>query len=333
MQFLRPGLITQSLVPWLVLAVCAFWSLRSLVRVRRRLAIAPTRETSRPSSIARRGLRLALGLAAIACIIVALARPVVVRDRFVPDRQILDAVVLLDTSPSMRAQDIYPSRIARATEVIGSFIRRKLPEDRFGLVSFSQNALVLSYLTADPDNLEFYMEYLRRLGTVQYGTNIGGALKNAMVVLTRQTEIEPDMAGHKTVFILVSDGEDYGDELKAAVVEVVKRNIPVYSIGIGSRNGALIPIGEENGEMKYLTGKNGEPLVTAFDETTLRQVAGESGGKYYRAQTGAELSKAFEDIFLRAREIRGYRRVRESIEQYRGFLAAALGLALLKGIL
>ena len=141
------------------------------------------------------------------------------------------------------------------------------------------------------------------------------------------------MPDHKKIFVLLSDGEDFGDELKAAVQEVVHRNIPVYCVGIGSSVGALIPIGEEGGAMKYLLGRNDQPLLATFDESTLRQVADQSGGQYYRAQTATDLAKAFSDIFLKTREIRGYRRVRETEEHYRDFLVAAFGFLLLRVML
>src|SRR5882757_3576085 len=103
-----------------------------------------------------------------------------------------------------------------------------------------------------------------------------------MVVLTRQAEIEPAMRKNKPVFILLSDGEDHGEELKFAMDEVIRRRITVYCVGIGSRTGSFIPIGEENGEVKYLAGKNGQPILTSFDEGSLRQIAERSGGNYYR---------------------------------------------------
>jgi Ca-activated chloride channel family protein len=332
MRFLLPEFLNLF---WALGAFAAWgvFSLRSLASVRLRIGTAHCAITSRPSTISRRSFHFLAGLLVLSCLIISLARPQFVLERRVPDRTIFDTVILLDTSPSMRAQDIYPSRLAKATQIIGDFIRKKLPEDRFGLVSFSQNSLVLSYLTADPNNLEFYMDYLRQQGMLQYGTNIGGALKSAMVVLARQTEIEPQMRDHKKVFVLLSDGEDYGEELKAALQEVIRRNIPVYCVGIGSRTGALIPIGEEGGKITYLLGRNDQPLITTFDESTLRQVAERSGGHFYRAQTAADLAKAFDDIFLKAREIRGYRRVREAEEHYKDFLVAAFGFFLLRVML
>jgi Ca-activated chloride channel family protein len=260
----------------------------------------------------------------------ALARPQTVSERSLSEMRRMDVVLLLDTSPSMQARDITPSRLARATDVVSEFIQKKLPEDRFGLVSFADSSLVLSYLTNDPNNVVFYMEYLREQGVLQYGTNIGGALKNGLQVLDRQQELDPDSKNNKKVFILLSDGEDHGEELDAAIKETAHRQIPVYCIGIGSQAGAYIPIGEQDGKTIYLLGKGDRPVLTTFDEAALRRIAGSTGGQFYRAHNGAEMSQAFSDIFLKTREIQGFRRVREPRERYRDLLAAAFGFFLLR---
>jgi Ca-activated chloride channel family protein len=328
MRFLRPEYLNLG---WALLAM-AVWcscSLYALRKARRRLGGVLDSLASRPSSLWRRGLQLGLRLAVLACLILALARPQTMRIRQIPQLQRLDAVILLDTSPSMQARDIEPSRLFRATEVIGTFVQKKLPDDRIGLISFADNSLVLSYLTGDPKNLLFYMDYLRERNVLQYGTNIGGALKSAMVVFGRQAETEADVRKHKNVVIVVSDGEDHGEELKAELRELTERGIPAYCVGIGSHEGSLIPVGEVNGREQYLTGDNGQPILTTFDESTLQDIAARSGGRYYPARTGVEMDQAFIDIFVRAREIEGYRQVSESRERYRELLAAALVLFLL----
>jgi Ca-activated chloride channel homolog len=329
MSFLRPEYLNLG---WalLALAIWCGYALHALQEARRRLGGALYSLTSRPSSLLRRGAQMVTGLAVLGCLILALARPQIVRSRQVAQLRRMDALILIDMSPSMRARDIQPSRLARATEVIGAFVQRKMPDDRIGLISFANNSLVLSYLTRDPKNLLFYMDYLREQTALQYGTNIGGALKSAMSVLSRQAESEAGMGKNKKVLILVSDGEDHGEELKAELRELIERHIPAYCVGIGSSEGSLIPIGEQNGQTQYLTGANGEPIQTIFDESTLREVADRSGGRYYRAQTGTEMSQAFGDIFVKAREIAGYQEVSELHEKYRELLAAAFVLFLIK---
>ncbi len=328
-DFLQPENLYAA---WLLLplAIVLAWALRALYRARRRLGGAGLSHTSRPTSLLRRFLQSAAALAVAACLVLALARPQTVSERRVAEMRRMDIVVLLDMSPSMRARDIAPSRLYEATEVIDEFIQKKLPEDRFGLVSFADNALVLSYLTADPSNMMFYLDYLRKDTGLQYGTNIGGALRSGIQVVSRQQEIEPQAAKNKRVFVLLSDGEDQGEELEDQIAQTVQRNIPVYCVGIGSREGAYIPIGERDGKTEYLTGKEGRRILTTFNEETLRRVAEKTGGRYYRARTGMEMSQAFADIFLKTREVESYHRVREPRERYPVLLAAAFGLFLLR---
>jgi Ca-activated chloride channel family protein len=332
MSFLRPENLNFG---WALLAM-TIWCGRALIalrKARRQLGGAPYSLASRPSSLLRRGIQMALGLGVLGCLIIALARPQTVQNRQIAQLRRIDAVILLDTSPSMRAEDIRPSRLFRATEVIGAFVQKKLQGDRIGLVSFADNSLVLSYLTGDPKNLLFYADYLREQNALQYGTNIGGALKSAMAVLTQQTEGEPAMRQNKQVLILLSDGEDHGEELKAELRVLVERHLPVYCVGIGSREGALIPVGLRGGEKRYLTDADGQPMLTTFDESTLQDIAERTGGRYYRAQTGMEMNHAFDDIFVRSREVTGYREESESHERYREWLAAALIVFLVRVVI
>ena len=96
----------------------------------------------------------------------------------VEERAGVDAVIVLDLSFSMLAEDIVPTRLQKAKDVIRDFIIRKRPEDRIALVSFSETSLILSYLTRDPENLLFYLDYMEP----NYGTNIGRALKSGLRV-------------------------------------------------------------------------------------------------------------------------------------------------------
>ena len=332
MTFLHPEYLKLS---WALLAagVWCGWGLVSLARARKQLGGALFSLVSRPSSLLRRGFRAALGLASMAALILALGRPITTHTLLVPQLRPIDAIILLDTSPSMRAEDIRPSRLFRATEVIATFVQKKMPGDRIGLISFANNSLVLSYPTADPKNLLFYTDYLREQTALQYGTNIGGAMKSAMTMFTRQAEVDPGVIRNKKVLILISDGEDHGEELKAELREAVERRIPMYAVGIGSREGALIPISEENGQKKFLLGTNGRPILTTFDESTLEELAERSGGRYYRAHTGLEMDQAFSDIFVKARDIGGYRRITESRERYLQALGLGLVLFLMRVVI
>ena len=213
-------------------------------------------------------------------------------------------------------------------DVIASFSRKMLPHDRIGLVSFSSSSLILSYLTEDPHNIFYYLDYLRDETTVSLGTNIGQALRHGLAILTRELEVNPQASLHKRVFILVSDGEDHGKEIESAVEEVKRLGIKVHTIGIGSKGGAPIPVAWENGSVSYLEDQEGNIILTSFDETTLRWIAEETGANAYRSFTGRELEGKFAEIARKEREIEGFKRVTEYKDVYQEFLLVALGIFL-----
>ncbi len=96
----------------------------------------------------------------------------------------------MDASPSMNTQDVWPSRIERAKEVIHQFVQRETEVVRFGLVSFSESSVILSYLTSDPQNLLFYLDFLRPDRRILYGTDIGVALSSGLQVLEKHEQRE-----------------------------------------------------------------------------------------------------------------------------------------------
>jgi Ca-activated chloride channel family protein len=261
-------------------------------------------------------------------IILALAHPQRIQERKVPQPGVLDIVFLLDTSPSMRARDIQPSRLERALDVIGAFSRTKLQHDRVGLVSFAGNSMIISYLTEDSNNILYYLDYLKDDTTVNHGTNIGRGLRNGLTVITKETEVSPETARNKKVFVLLSDGEDNSSELDAALGEVRKQSVKVHAIGIGSREGAPIPIGSERGRPVYLEDDKGNKIVTRFEEKTLRWIAEQTGGKFYRTISGYELDKTFSEIALKEREITGFKNTLEYEDFYHQLLLAAAGIFL-----
>jgi Ca-activated chloride channel family protein len=244
----------------------------------------------------------------------------------------MDVVILLDNSASMRAEDVPPSRLERALEIVGRFARNKPSQDRVGLVSFASGSLILSYLTEDTSNILYYLNYLKDDASFNPGTNIGRAIQNGFAILSRDAELYPQVARKKRIFILISDGEDHGDELENAVREATRQGIRIHTIGIGSLEGAPFPIGRENGMVRYAEDAKGNKVLTRFDERSLRWIADTTGGSTHRSFTGQELEGFFEGIVRQERKIEGFKKVVEYEDTYRGFLLAAFGL-LLAGML
>jgi Ca-activated chloride channel family protein len=145
-----------------------------------------------------------------------------------------------------------------------------------------------------------------------------------MAILHKEAEVDPKTSRHKKVFVLISDGEDHGALLESGLQMVKEERVPVHTIGIGSEEGAPIPISEENGVIEYLEDDGGNQIVTRFNEKTLRMIAEQSGGRFYRAFTGQELEGIFNNISVREREIEGFKKVVFYEDLYQGFLFGAL---------
>ena len=328
MKFLYPDYLKLF---YLLLAVLPCWLYFLHLKRRARKELGVGRALARIShfaSLRKELVRMVLINLVMATLVVALAHPQWVQEQKIPQPGAMDVVFLLDTSPSMRAEDIQPSRLARALDVMGSFVRNKLAQDRIGLVAFAGNSMIVSYLTEDANNILYYVDYLRNDATINHGTNIGRGLRNGLTVVKKETEVLPETARHKKVFILLSDGEDNSTELNAAIAEVKEQAIKVHTIGVGSREGAPIPIGQERGRPIYLEDEKGNRIISRFDEHNLNWIAETTGGKFYRSFSGLELERSFADIVLKEREITGFKKIVEYQDFHHPVLLAAAGILL-----
>jgi len=325
MRFLRPDLAQWSLVIPLLLASCALhWRLRRTFD--RRAAIdrrfAPL---SRRTTVRRDAAVFAAVALAASAVVFALMRPQMLLAHRVPDYERQDLIVMLDRSVSMRARDIRPSRFSRAILELRNLLRHK-PEgiDRIGLVGFADSSLVLSYLTGDVESVLFYLDWLDADTPALFGTNIGAALKSAMDVAKK------DDRPTRKRFLLVSDGEDHGTELRAALDMLRADGTRVDCIGIGTDAPVPIPLTASDDEDSYLRDDAGRRVTTTFDEATLAGVAAATGGRYVRSTSGTELARAIVDVVKGDRRILGWRSATEYRDLYpMGLTVAAAAAAVL----
>lgn len=323
MRFLRPDLLSW----WLVLpVVAACWALHARLRrgFRRRTAIDPRfASLSRRSGWPRDAAVLAFGAIAASAIVFALMRPQILLAARVPDYERQDLIVMLDRSVSMRARDLTPSRFARATRELRTLLRNK-PEgiDRIGLVGFADSSVILSYLTDDVESLLFYLDWLDGDSTIFFGTNVGAALTSA-----REVARKDDRPNRKR-FLLVSDGEDNGNELDAMLAAFRRDGYRVDCIGIGSDDPVPIPLAAADSEESYLRDDAGRRVTTTFSEATLRRVASATGGLSLRSTTGDELARAIPEAVRGDRRILGWR----ASTEYRDVYPYALGAAALAAV-
>ncbi len=195
-------------------------------------------------------------------------------------REGVDIVVALDVSRSMLAQDVSPNRLERAKLAVNRLINQ-LNGDRFALVVFAGNAHTRIPLTADHQAANMLLRSVNTQSVSVQGTNIGLALERAIASF-------PDEERRSRAIILVSDGESHeGDPLRIAQL-AAEKGIIIHTVGIGSREGAPIPV-MENGTLRgFLRDNQGNTVITRYDEDLMRQLAAATGGMF-RHGTGADL--------------------------------------------
>ena len=205
-------------------------------------------------------------------------------------REGIDLFLCVDISNSMHAEDIAPNRLERSKQAINKLIS-KLQGDRIGIIVFAGNAYVQLPITTDYAAAKMFLSTVDTDLIPTQGTEVGRAIELAI-----KSFGESD---HSKAIIIISDGEDHenGDAVKAAQ-EAAKRNIKVYTIGMGLEEGAPIPIYNQYGKKTgYKKDKEGNIIITKLDDNMLRQIAEIGDGIYVRASnSNVGLDKIYEDI-------------------------------------
>jgi Ca-activated chloride channel family protein len=312
------------MLEWLLIlpALVACWMLQNHYRrrVSRASPIAPRfLALSRRSRARTRAAMLAAALTCAGAMVFALARPQIIVEAREPQFERQDLIIVLDRSVSMRARDIEPSRLVRATSEIRNFLQHR-PDaiDRVALVGFADSSLVLSYPTADMGSLFFYLDWIDDDLSPLYGTDMGGALVKALAL------VDKDQRKTQKLVLLVSDGEDLGAELHTAIDMCRAARIRVHCVGIGSDRPVSISLRASGGGESMLLDEGGRPIMTRFSETTLRRIAESTGGRYVRSSTGAEMAVAINTIVRGERRLVGWKTTTDYRDLYGAGLAAAL---------
>jgi Ca-activated chloride channel family protein len=322
MTFAHPSVLTMLavLVPLLVLLFWWSW------RVRRRLIeqFVPRRLQQALTvglSPRRARWRAVLWIAALAALLVALARPrygagaVEVRQRG------LDIVLAVDTSRSMLAEDAGPgvSRLQRA-RLAALDLARLARNDRVGLVAFAGSAFLQCPLTVDDEAFRQSVEALDTGIIQQGGTAIGTAIHAALDAFGAEQE-------NVRVLVLFTDGEEHESGALDAATRAAARGLRIYTVGVGTARGEIIQIRDDKGNTSYLKDAEGKVVKSALDESLLREIAAKSGGFYLPLQ-GA---RAMEELYRRGleplpRSDLGSRLFEQFTERFQWPLALALVL-------
>ena len=324
MRFLQPDAALWLLaLPLLVWA----WALHVRARRRFRQAVVPPHlsRVSRLTTWRRDWATVAIASVALSAVVVALMHPQILLDSQTPEYAREDLVIILDHSASMGARDVPPSRFARAVQELKTFLAKR-PEiiDRVGLVEFAGTSIVLSHLTRDVDSLSFYLDWIGETPEVRFGTDLGAALAAAREIVRK------DDRRTTKVFLIISDGADQGTQLAKELAAVRDERTRVYAIGIGADAEAVIPVVNADGVETLLEDDQGRVLTAGFDESTLRDIAFQTGGRYLRSTTGADVTEALRDLVERERPLLAMATTTEYRDVYReSLMVAAVAAALL----
>ena len=270
-------------VLWALLALPVWlWAAHRLLRARRRRLAAWVDEKAHPFLLPGRNpsaatRRIWLRTAALACLVVALARPQWGFHWEEITRRGLDLLVVLDTSRSMTAADIKPSRLQQAKWGIHDLLRA-LRGDRVGLVPFAGSSLLQCPLTTDYAAFAMTLDDLYCGIIPRGGTAIAQALRTAI-------DAFPDDTAADRCILLVTDGEDHEGDPLSLLPELKKKSIRVYAIGIGTLEGEMIP-GDASTGSAYFKDRKGQIVKTTLHEDILQQLATSTGGAYVRSAAG-----------------------------------------------
>lgn len=266
-----------------------------------------------------RHLPFVLRLLALILIIGAIARPQTMYEEQNAEGEGVDIVLCIDVSGSMTAQDLTPNRLEAAKNVAIDFVNKRLT-DRIAIVIFSGESFTQCPLTTDHGVLISAIENIRN-GLLEDGTAIGSGLGTSVDRLRTSKS-------KSKVVILLTDGENNGGLIDPQTAKEIAKafQIKVYTIGVGTDGFAPQPVNTPMGVVM----QNGK---VSIDEKLLKEIASETGGKYFRAKNNEGLTGIYDEInSLERSKVEISTRTRFT-EKFFPFVMAALALLLLEMLL
>lgn len=293
-----------------------------------------------PELLARAGMAIATRvrttravfiILAVTLMVIALAGPQWGASREKIERRGVDVVVAIDTSLSMLAEDVAPSRLKKARQSVARLIDM-MKGDRIGIVAFSGAAFTMCPLTLDYNAARMFLDVINTQTVPEPGTNIAEALTVAA------SNFDEGTSKYK-VIILISDGEHLESDKDESPVEVAEElagdGVVIFTVGIGEPKGSSIPVETTNGLVDK-TDRKGNVVITRLDENGLRKVALAASGKYRRLDnraSGDELAQIYAGIAGMDKKTFEEQYQIHYEDRFQWFLGAALLLVALEAML
>ena len=214
---------------------------------------------------------LVLGLA-----IVMLARPQFGTKKETVKRSGIETIIAMDISNSMMAEDVVPTRLSKAKMLVSRLVEG-FTDDKVGLIVFAFFAFTQLPITSDYISAKMFLESISPSLISSQGTNIGEAIRLAVRSFTPQEKVG-------RAIIVITDGENHEGGAVEAAKEAASKGMQVYVLGIGSPDGAPIPI---EGSNEYRKDKDGNVVVTRLNEQMCREIAQAGNGVYIRVDNSS----------------------------------------------
>ena len=230
-----------------------------------------------------------------------------------------DLLIALDISRSMLAQDLKPNRLAFAKEKIQKLLQ-KLDTERVGLILFAGSAIIQCPLTTDRGAFNLFLNDVDASTIASGTTAIDQAIKKAL-------EVFQGMPGKKTKLLAIfTDGEDYSTDLSALKKQAQKEGLTIFTLGVGTPQGAPVPIINQKGEQEgHEKDEQGNIVISRLNEGVLRSLAHDAGGTYMRITSDdADIDRILQKVRRFEKEQFEDRIFDRYEEQYPYFLGVSL---------
>lgn len=219
-------------------------------------------------SSSRKSLKFWLMVAALALLIVMLARPQMGTKISQEKRKGIEVIISLDISNSMRAEDVIPSRLDKSKMLVENMVDN-FTNDKVGLVVFAGDAFIQLPITSDNVSAKMFLQNTDPSLIATQGTDLAGAIELSSKSFTQQ-----DKVGR--AILIITDGEDHEGGAIEAAEKARKNGIRVFVLGVGSTKGSPVP----DGNGGYMKDNSGQEVISALNEEMCKQVAQAGGGAY-----------------------------------------------------
>ncbi len=256
---------------------------------------------------------------ALASFIVALARPQFGTRLDTRERTGIEAIIALDVSNSMLAEDVKPNRLEKAKMMVSNMVDG-MRDDKIGLIVFAGQAFVQLPITSDYVSAKMFLETISPSMMSVQGTDIAEAINLSMRSFTQQEDVS------RAIFV-ITDGEDNEARGVEAAKQAASQGVRVYVLGIGNPGGAPIPI---SGTGQYIIDDEGNTVISRLSEEMCREIATAGNGSYIYVDNSSSAQKKLSEQVDRLAKAKMESQIySEYDEQFQGFVLIGILLLLL----